>query len=120
MTFQKGNKHGNRFTAAKQPEKKRGKGKLTSIAEKLRDIMLEKKDVKDAAGKVKKMTMADILAHKLVQMAANGNMKALYLIVERMDGKVPEFINHNHEGEIKNPAAAPTQVIIQLNDDGDK
>lgn len=112
MPFEKGNKHGKVFTSSNQPKNKRGKGKLTSIAEALRAIMEEKITTKDGH----KIAMSQALARKLVALAMNGNMKAHALIIDRMDGKVPDTINHNIEGELKG-GAAPTVVQIVLNDE---
>jgi hypothetical protein len=112
MAFEKGNKMGNRFTADKQPAKKRGKGKLTSIAAQLSKIAGEKIKMKDG----KNVLIAEALARQIVRMAMNGNTKAMAMVIDRLDGKVPDTINHNIEGELKGAAPSTTVQIILSED----
>lgn len=113
MAFEKGNTYGNRFNKDKQPKvrKPRGLSKTTSIVEELKRLSIE--EITDTKGKTKRRK--EVLALKLFAMAMNGDIKAAQLIVDRLDGRAPEEINHHLDGEVKNPMGGGSVINIITN-----
>jgi hypothetical protein len=56
----------------------------------LRRLLLEKQDGK---------TRAEHVASRLIQMAQDGDVKAIAVVLERIDGKVPDQVDLTTDGQ---------------------
>lgn len=82
----KGKTNGKTFTSEYQPERKRQPDKLTPILKEL--LFCEQNGI----------TPADAIISKLIELALEGNLKAIQLIFDRIDGKPKETIESTHSG----------------------
>lgn len=65
---------------------KRGASLTEIVRKKLGDIVI----VADADGSLLEKRRREIIADKLLEMAQGGNLTAMQIVLERVDGKVPQ------------------------------
>lgn len=119
MGFEKGNKLGNRFTAANQPKNNGRKGKTVSEwiqelgnAKKIEySLKITDQDGKEKtkSGKVQSTTTLNkLIATNLISKAVNGDYKAVEIVLDRAEGKVPQ--NLNLGGQEQNPLLTAIEI----------
>ncbi len=85
MPFQKGHKHGNRFSSDKQPEKN-GRPRKPDLVKVLEELLTKELE----SGK----TMEDVLMTRLLKMAQTGDLRAISMVMDRVHGKPKEFVEN--------------------------
>lgn len=119
MKFQKGNKLGNRFSSGNQPKNNGRKGK--TVSEWIQELGNAKKieyslkitdqdgNEKIKSGKVQSTTtLNQLIATNLVSKAVNGDYKAVEIVLDRAEGKVPQSLNLG--GQEDNPFISAIEI----------
>ncbi|HEX9060894.1 MAG TPA: DUF5681 domain-containing protein [Clostridia bacterium] len=103
--FQNPEQRANINRAGRPPRDWTWKGLLEEVAEEMVDIKKE--------GKVTgRKAMKELLARKLLQTAISGNIQAANSVMDRMDGKPMQQIDHTTQGD-----KIPGPIIYQPSED---
>lgn len=95
--------------------KKKGTKNTATILRKIWQTKMEGKDPK--TGRMRMMTVAEMSCYALAQKASKGDTRSIEIIMDRLDGKVPQAIEQSGPG---GAPLSPPIIQVELVDGGEE